>query len=114
MTEFKKTQGWSKGVNNTAQDKRVPEGFVRHAVNVDATPDGLLTARIGYERLYQGTAVRGVLSLGQKLLVADGTDLVEVDASGGSRVLRTIAGAGQFVGAELNGVLYFSTADECL
>ena len=114
MTEFKKTQGWNKGVNNLSQDKRVPEGFVRHAVNVDATPDGLLTARIGYERLYQGTAVRGVLSLGQKLLVADGTDLVEVDASGGSRVLRAIAGAGQFVGAELNGVLYFCTANECL
>lgn len=114
MSEFKKTQGWSKGVNNMAQDKRVPDGFVRHAVNVDATPDGILASRIGYERLYQGTAVRGVLSLGQKLLVADGTDLVEVDASGGSRVLRTIAGAGQFVGAELNGTLYFSTANECL
>lgn len=114
MTEFKKTSGWSKGANNLTQNKRVPEGFVRHALNVDATPDGILTSRIGYERLYAGTNVRGVLALGSKLLVADGTDLVEVDKSGGSRVLRTIAGAGQFVGAELNGILYFSTADECL
>lgn len=114
MTEFKKTSGWSKGANNLTQNKRVPEGFVRHALNVDATPDGILTSRIGYERLYAGTAVRGVLALGSKLLVADGANLVEVDSSGGSRILRSIAGSGAFVGAALNGVLYFSTADECL
>ena len=67
MTEFKKTSGWSKGANNLAQNKRVPEGFVRHALNVDATPDGILTSRVGYERLYAGTNVRGVLALGTKL-----------------------------------------------
>jgi hypothetical protein len=71
--------------------------------------------RAGYEQVYAGTAVRGVLSLGNNLLIADGADLVELNTeSGVSRVLRTIAGAGAFSGDVLNDVLYFSTENECL
>ncbi|WP_447593526.1 hypothetical protein [Aquipseudomonas campi] len=50
-----------------------------------------------------------------KLLIADGTDLVEFDISTNShRVLRSIVGAGPMVGDVLNDRLYFCTADEAL
>jgi hypothetical protein len=115
MTTFRTTSDWSKGANNLSPKDRLPEGFVRHAVNLDPLPGGRLALRAGYEQIYAGTAVRGVLALGRKLLVADGTSLVEVDSdTGASRVLRTIAGAGSFSGDVLNDTLYFSTANECL
>ena len=114
MTTDKRSD-WSKGANNIASKDRLPEAFVRHAVNLDPLPGGRLALRVGYEQVYSGTAVRGVLSLGSNLLIADGPDLVELNTeSGVSRVLRTIAGAGAFCGATLNNVLYFSTENECL
>lgn len=106
---------WSNGANNLAPEDRLPKGFVRQAVNVDPTPGGQLHLRSGYERIYTGTAVRGVLALGRKLLLADGTDLVEFDPlTNSARVLRQIAGAGQFIGDVLNDRLYFQTANEAL
>ena len=115
MTTFRITNDWSKGANNLSPKDRLPEGYVRHAINLDPLPGGRLALRAGYEQIYAGTAVRGVLALDRKLLVADGTSLVEVDSdTGASRVLRTIAGAGSFSGDVLNDVLYFSTANECL
>lgn len=106
---------WSRGANNVASKDRLPEGAVRHAVNLDPLPGGRLALRAGYERVYAGTDVRGVLALGNKLLVADGTSLVEVNVdTGAQRVVRAIAGAGSFAGCVLNDVLYFSTANECL
>lgn len=88
---------------------------MRSAVNVDVTPGGSFQARAGYEKVYTGAAVRGVKALGEKLLVADGTSLVEFDTTTGtSRVLRTIAGSGVFCGDVLNDVLYFCTENEAL
>lgn len=110
-----KRSNWSRGANNIASKDRLPEAFVRHAVNLDPLPGGRLALRAGYEQVYVGGAVRGVLALGNNLLIADGTELVEVNSdTGASRVLRTIAGAGSFSGAVLNEVLYLSTANECL
>ena len=115
MSTFRTTQSWERGANNIASKDRVPEGFVRNAVNVDFLPGGAMALRAGYEQVYAGTAVRGVLALGKFLLIADGTNLVELNTeSGVSRTLRTIAGAGPFVGDVLNEVLYFCTANECL
>lgn len=106
---------WARGANNLASKDRLPDGFYRHSVNLDPLPGGRLSLRAGYERIYAGTAVRGVLALGNKLLIADGTNLVDVNTdTGASRILRTIAGAGPFSGDVLNDVLYFSTANECL
>jgi len=113
---------WSGGIDNLAPADRLPQpsradsrGFLRNAVNVDPTPGGALHLRSGYEQVYAGTAVRGVLKHGRMLLVADGADLVEFDTrTGGHRVLRQIAGAGQFVGDTLNGILYFATGNELL
>jgi hypothetical protein len=93
----------------------VPDGFVRDLVNLDPCEGGPLALRIGYEKVYDGTAVRGVLSLGSKVLIADGESLVEYDTVTDShRGLRAIAGAGAFAGAVLDEVLYFCTENECL
>lgn len=114
MSRFR-WDSWAAGANNIAAKDRLPDSTVRHAVNLDPTPGGRLSLRAGYEQVYAGTDVRGVLALGDKLLIADGADLVELGTrSGASRVLRTIAGAGSFAGDVLNDVLYFSTANECL
>jgi hypothetical protein len=109
------TDNWARGSNNIAPSDRLPENTVRSAVNVDPTPGGKFLLRAGFEAVYQGTAPRAILGMGDKLLIADGTDLVEFDTTTfSSKVLRTIAGAGQMVGDEHAGVLYLCTANECL
>lgn len=106
---------WARGANNIAPADRLPENTVRSALNVDPTPGGKFMLRTGFERVYQGTAPRAVLGLGDKLLIADGTDLVEFDTrTFSTRVLRSIAGAGHVVGDVHAGVLYMCTANECL
>ena len=115
MTGFRIVKDWAKGSNNIAPKDRLPAGYVRHAVNVDPLPGGRMALRSGYELVYQGTAPRGVLALGTKLLIADGEDLVEYNTqTNSSRVLRSIAGAGAFAGDVLNERLYFCTENECL
>lgn len=115
MTKFRDIGRWSRGANNMAPKNALPEGFVRHAVNVDPLAGGILAARAGYEKIYDGDAVRGVLALGDKLLIADGIDLVEVNTQTGSvRTVRSIAATGSFVGDVLNSTLYFCTENECL
>ncbi len=106
---------WSVGANNIASRDRLPENSIRAGINVDPLPGGRLALRAGYEVRYSGTAVRAMLALGDKLLIADGTDLVEFNtATNSSRVLRQIAGAGPVVGDVLNERLYFCTANEAL
>lgn len=115
MTENTIKSNWSKGANNLATVDRLPEGYARNLVNVDPHPGGRLDLRAGYEKIYPGTAVRGVLALRDKLLIADGTNLVEFNTTTNTyRTLRSIAGAGPFVGDYVNDVLYFCTANECL
>lgn len=106
---------WEKGANNVASVDRLPVGYARNIVNADPLSGGRLDLRTGYEKVYAGTAVRGVLALKNKLLIADGTSLVEFDTNtNSSRVLRAIVGSGVFVGDDINDTLYFCTANECL
>lgn len=115
MSTSVKTDKWPGGIDNLAPAGRTPAGFVRDAVNVDPTPGGELHLRTGYELTLALADCRGVLALGDNLLIAAGTDLIEYDTrSASSRVLRSIAGAGQFIGDDLDGVLYFFTANEAL
>ena len=115
MTQFKAASDWSAGANNLASKDRLPKNAVRHAVNVDPLPGGTFASRAGYEPIYAGTNVRGVLALGDKLLIADGADLVEFNTqTDTSRVIRAIAATGAFVGTVMNDVLYLSTENETL
>lgn len=115
MSESRISEGWVNGANNIAPSDRLPQGFVRSALNVDVTPGGKFMIRSGFELNVQGTNVHGMLSLNDKLLIADGTDLIEFDTNTNTtRVLRQIAGAGPMVGAVFAGRLFFCTANECL
>lgn len=106
---------WSAGANNVAPRDRLPESSARELVNLDPLPGGRLALRAGYQKRLTANAARGLLALGRKVLLADGTDLIEYDTNTNStRVIRTIAGAGQLVGAVLNDRLYFCTANEAL
>lgn len=118
-------QNWSLGIDNRSDWQRVPTGApyrgqaqpgaLREAINVNANADGSLSLRSGYETIYAGTDVRGALALGQKVLIADGASLVELDlATSSHRILRPIAAAGVFAGDVLNGELFFCTSTETL
>ena len=107
--------GWIKGLTNRFERARVPENYVRRVVNLDPLPGGSFALRTGYDRVYTGTAVHGVLALGDMLLIADGTSLIELNTvTTAVRVVRTIPATGSLRGDVLNGVLYFCTANECL
>lgn len=109
------SDNWSAGANNLETPDRLPKYSVRYGVNVDPLPGGHLASRIGYESVYAGTDVRGVLALGNKLLIADGDQLIEYDTvTAQVAQIRTIAGSGAFCGDVMNERLYFCTETECL
>lgn len=106
---------WAKGANNMARPGRLPDGFVREAVNFDARPTGELVLRPGYAPVYAGTDVRFAHALGQDLIVVDGTSLKVVDMQTATATkVRTVAGAGPVVGDAIGDVLYMATANETL
>lgn len=106
---------WPLGINNKANEKALPEGALRDSVNYDPSADGILRLRAGYDRVMQGSAIRGLLSVGSHLLLADGGSLVDFNTETGAFVtLKPIAGSGRFCGAVLNDELFFCTENECL
>ena len=105
--------GWEQGANNVAPHGRQPEGTARRLVNLDFQA-GRVALRAGYRRVTAGQNVKGALALGRKVLLADGTSLVEVSLdTGATRELRQIAPGG-IAGDTLAGKLYFCTAGEAL
>ena len=110
MTKFVGQAGWAKGINNKANWRDMPDGFVRDAVNLDPLESGSLALRPGFEQRYTGTNVRGALAVGAHILAADGTALVLHDTSTNtSSQIATIAGGGRFVGDTFNDELFFCT-----
>lgn len=115
MSKFVRQGGWPKGINNKANWRDLPEGFVRDMVNLDPLESGSAALRPGYERRYVGSDVRGALALGGQVLIADGTVLVLYDTNTDTATtLATIAGAGLFAGAVLNDELFFCTENQTL
>jgi hypothetical protein len=106
---------WPLGINNKSNEKAVPKGALRDAVNYDPSADGVLRLRTGYDQAMPGTALRGALSVGNHILLADGESLVDFNTETGSfATIKSIAGSGRFAGAVLNDELYFCTENECL
>ncbi len=106
---------WPVGINNKTNEKAIPEGAIRDSVNYDPSPDGVLRARAGYQKVMPGTAIRGALEVAGHILIADGTQLVDFNTETNSHtVLKTIAGSGRFAGAVLNNELFFCTENESL
>ncbi|MCD5994151.1 hypothetical protein KDX38_11020 [Pseudomonas sp. CDFA 602] len=106
---------WPLGINNKSNEKAVPKGALRDSVNYDPAADGVLRMRTGYSKALAGSAIRGCLSVGAHILVADGTQLIDFNTeTNTSTVLKQIAGSGRFAGAVLNDELFFCTENECL
>ena len=115
MSKFVQQAGWSKGINNKANWRDMPDGFVRDTVNLDPLESGSMALRPGFDRRYVGANVRGASAVGNHILLADGTTLSVHDTTINTTMsLATIAGAGLFAGAVLNDELFFCTENETL
>lgn len=115
MADMPKRGDFSRGANNRFPRGSIPEGFFREAINLDPLNGGKLALRAGYEKRYTGTAVRGVLALGETLLIADGGSLVAFDlATNSATTLRSIDPGGAFAGCVHNNELFFCAGHETL
>lgn len=104
---------WPAGINNRANEHAVPPGAVRDSVNFDPSVDGVMHLRSGFDLVVAGNSIRGALSIGGHVLIADGVKLIDFNESTGSTIqLATIAGSGRFVGDVLNDELFFCTENE--
>ena len=113
MVEKVRRDQWPRGINNRANWRNLPDGAVADAVNLDFLEGGSVGLRAGFDQVYAGTDVRGALAVGTDILVADGNNLVRYDRlTNTTSVIGTIAGAGRFTGAVMNGELFFCTENE--
>lgn len=104
---------WPAGINNRANEKAIPTGAVRDSVNFDPSADGVMHLRSGFDLVVPGENIRGALGIGDHVLIADGTKLIDFNESIGSTAqLASIAGSGRFVGDVLNDELFFCTENQ--
>lgn len=114
MSDFQMRQGWV-GIDNRANEKRVPEGFVRDMVNLDPLVGGALGMRSGFEKIASATAARGLLSVRNRLVFVDGDQLISIDANTGTGgAIATVDGAGRVVGDVMNEELFLCTETQRL
>jgi hypothetical protein len=109
------TTAWAGGINNRANYRDIPDGYVRDMVNLDPLVGGTLGLRSGFDKVCPATNGRGALSVGSKILFADGGSLICFDtATNTQTVLGSIAGGGRLAGAVMNQELFFCTANDVL
>jgi hypothetical protein len=108
-------QNWHGGIDNRSNWRKVPEGFVRHLVNLDPLPGGTLGLRARFKQVAAGESIRGAVGFRGEIVYIDGVNLTAFDAATGSaRVLAEAAGAGRFCAAVLNNELFLCTENETL
>jgi hypothetical protein len=111
--EYPKESDWSLGANNMADPDRLPENFVRDAINMDARDDGKLTLRNGARKIYEGVDIRFAASINGALLFIE-NDEVFVLEKGIPRLIGQVNASGRITGVEHQGILYISTVAETL
>lgn len=108
-------KGWAGGINNRANYREMPQGFARDLVNLEPLEGGVLGLRSGFQQRCPAFNARGALSVGTKVLFADGTALNCFDTlTNSTHTLAQIAGGGRLSGAVLNEELFICTATELL
>lgn len=96
---------WQGGSNNVTALERLPDGFVRSIINLDA--GDLLSLRTGYEKILEGTAIRAIYTQGNDLIIADQDQLICFDTlTNTSFVLVTIPQYGLVAGTLFNEQLF--------
>lgn len=108
MAEIRQ-DNWEKGANNKAENGRIPEGFVRHLLNLDAMPGGSLSQRVGSEKVMDASDLRLGVALGESIVFVDGSQVgifhSEISAP---QILGSISATGDLAGVQFNGQVYIS------
>lgn len=110
MSRPTRTENWAGGANNIAKPDRLPGGHVRQLVNLDASADGALSLRAGFEQVFEGDNVRGAGLAGDKILIVDDNGLTAFDArTGASAPVGGTIGPGPLACVTHNQQLYMTT-----
>lgn len=105
---------WPLGVNNVAKPNRLPVGAVRDMVNLDPSGDGLPSLRAGYSKVLECQEARAVFSVGDYVVVVDGTTVVSFDTNTQSSAVLGEIDPSPVAGVEHAGQLYLSSATRSL
>lgn len=101
---------WSQGSNNVAQPDRLPKNHVRQLINLNATTEGTLELRAGFEKVLTGNNVRAVGRAGRKILIVDSDGLRAYDPlSNSAEAVAGAIGPGKIAAVEHNRELFLST-----
>lgn len=115
MAERIEQTNWAGGIDNLSRRERIKEGCVRDALNVTPTNGGTFTLRPDAELVVAGSRIRGVLSVGDDALYAEGERLMRLNTrTDTAEQIGTIPAVGAFAGAVLNDELFISTETGCL
>lgn len=112
-----------KGINNTANINRLPDGYVRECVDFDVNKNGMLTQKKGYTNKANGT-FSCIGGDDKRCFAVRNNDLVEVIENAGTYSFTTLrAGVGAvaldfaecdgnyyYVGSSVNGVIKSSSS----
>lgn len=110
-----RTDNWANGANNVAKPERLPEGFVRHLVNLDPGAGGQLELRADYERVLTGTDMRLAVALDDRVVYVDGGSLGCYSmATDSAKALGSLSASGEIAGVAVNGQVYLSTVHDSL
>ncbi|UYZ85328.1 hypothetical protein MTZ49_07215 [Entomomonas sp. E2T0] len=102
---------WSLGSNNVTAIERLPDGFVRSIVNLDA--GDLLSLRTGFEKVLAGQNIRALFSIGNDLIIVDSDQLICFDTlTGTSDTLINVPENGTVAGTLFNEQLYLIIANQ--
>lgn len=101
---------WSRGANNISPPDRLPKNHVRQLVNLNATAEGTLELRAGFEKVLTGNNVRAVGRAGRTILIVDSDGLRAYDPlSNSAEAVAGAIGPGKIASVEHNRELFLST-----
>lgn len=114
MSEIR-TDNWANGANNVASPERLPAGFVRDLVNLDAGAGGQLEGRAGFTGVLAGVDMRLAVAMRERVIYVDG-DTVGCYAIGtdSAEALGAIAGSAEIAGTRFGDQVFLSTPLESL
>lgn len=110
-----RTDNWAKGANNVAKPERLPEGFVRHLVNLDPSAGGQLEMRAQAEQVVAATDMRLAVDMGDRVVYVDGSDLGCYSvATDSTEVIGSVDPSGEIAGVAYEGQVYLCSVRESL
>lgn len=110
-----RTDNWAKGANNIAKPERLPEGFVRHLVNLDPSAGGQLDMRAQSSKVLDAADMRLAVDMGSQIVYVDGGLLgCYSKLTDSAEVIGSVDAVGEIAGVEYEGQVYLSTVRSSL